>query len=120
METFEKLRSARPEHLRPAVTFLYFSGRQIGAAQKIIGLLISPDNSEITMPRANHQEPQPHVFRLVGRPAEIADTLAPMRKSFPGETDRVFDFRTFRKSGTRPAESWDWASTLRKPAPTRV
>jgi len=37
METFEKLRSALTEHLRPAVTFFYFSRRQIGAAQKIIG-----------------------------------------------------------------------------------
>jgi integrase len=96
IETFEKLRAALPEHLRPAVTFLYYSGQRIGAAQKITWAMVSADNSEITLPGRIIKSRKPHDVPLVGPLGEIGESLAQMRKKFPHETDRVFDFRNFR------------------------
>jgi integrase len=96
IEDFNKLRDALPEHLRPAVTFLYYSGQRIGAAKKITWAMVSRNNDEIMMPGRINKNRKPHVVPLVGPLSEISSMLEQLRKTFPQPTDHVFDFRNFR------------------------
>jgi len=95
-DTFETLRNAFPEHLRPALTFLYYTGVRIGAAQKITWSMVSNDNTEIEMPRRVIKNKTPHNVPLVGPLSAVADELQKLRKGFPKPTDKVFCFRNFR------------------------
>src|SRR5260370_41780789 len=63
-DTFWTLRDSFPEHLRPALTFLYYTGVSIGAAQKIIWSMVSNDNTEIEMPPRVIKNKTPHTGPL--------------------------------------------------------
>jgi len=96
IEDFNKLREALPEHLRPAVTFLYYSGQRIGAAKKITWAMVSRNNDEIMTPGRINKNRKPQVVPLVGPLSEISSVLERLRQTFPQPTDHVFDFRNFR------------------------
>ena len=96
-DTFETLRNAFPEHLRPALTFLYYTGVRIGAAQKITWSMVSNDNTEIEMPRRVIKNKTPHNVPLVGPLSAVADELQKLRKGFP---------KRGSYGGTRCATRW--------------
>ena len=96
LQDFATLRDAMPEDLRPAVTFLYYTGCRSGAAKKITWEMISKDCSEIELAAEIMKNDDPLTLPLVGPLEEIANLLRTMRKSFPKATDRVFCFRNFR------------------------
>jgi integrase len=96
LQGFATLRDAMPEHLRPAMTFLYFSGCRIGAAMKITWEMVSKDCSEIELPGEIVKNKEALTLPLVGPLEEIATTLKELRKKFPKSKDVVFNFRNFR------------------------
>jgi integrase len=94
-EDFATLRDAMPEHLRPTVTFLYYTGCRTGAASKITWEMVSKDCTEIDA-CGDHEERWPLILPLVGPLEGISTLLKEMRKSFPKVADRVFSSRNFR------------------------
>jgi integrase len=96
LDDFATLRDALPEHLRPTVTFLYYSGCRSGAAAKITWSMVSKDCSEIELPAEIMKNDEPLILPLVGPLEQIAAMLREMRKSFPKPEDQVFNFRNFR------------------------
>jgi integrase len=96
LEDFATLRDALPEHLRPTVIFLYYSGCRSGAAAKITWNMVSKDCSEIELPAEIMKNDDPLILPLVGPLEKISTLLREMRKSFPKPNDRVFSFRNFR------------------------
>jgi hypothetical protein len=69
-----------PEKLRPALTFLYFSGCRSGAAKTITWKMIDKDCSEITLPREIIKNDEPLTIPLAGPLEKIATSLRELRK----------------------------------------
>lgn len=99
---FNTLRANFPEHLRSTLTFLYYSGCRIGAAQKITWAMVAKDCSEIELPAEIVKNRESLTIPLAGPLEEIAISLREMRKKFPKSTDAVFNFKNFR---------WAWDKT---------
>jgi integrase len=93
---FMKLRDAMPEHLQPAVTFLYYTGFRSGAAAKITWDMVSKDNTEIHVSSKITKNKKAIIIPLVGPLTPIAEDLARLRKFSPKPADRVLCFRNFR------------------------
>jgi site-specific recombinase XerD len=103
-EGFVALRDAMPTHLRPAVTFLYFSGCRSGAAKEITWDMVSRDCTELELPGEIMKNDEPLTLPLVGPLKEIATLLKEGRKAFPKGHDLVFDFTNFRAAWNRTCD----------------
>jgi integrase len=99
---FNTLRTNFPAHLRPTLTFLYYSGCRTGAAKKITWAMVSKDCSEIELPAEIIKNNESLTIPLAGPLEEIAIALREIRKKFPKTTDAVLNFKNFR---------WAWDKT---------
>ena len=89
---FSKLRDAMPEHLRPLVTFLYFTGCRIGAALAITWSQIESEKGRFQLRIEGNQTKNEEPI-LLPLPLELNETL----KKLPRK-GRLFDARNLRKS----------------------
>ena len=89
---FIKLRDAIPEHLRPLVTFLYFTGCRIGAALAITWSQIEFENGRFQLRIEGNQTKNEEPL-LLPLPLELNEVLEKM----PHE-GKLFDARNLRKS----------------------
>ena len=89
---FIKLRDTMPEHLRPLVTFLYFTGCRIGAALAITWSQIEFENGRFQLRIEGNQTKNEEPI-LLPLPLELNEIL----KKLAGK-GRVFDARNLRKS----------------------
>lgn len=105
-DTFKKLRDTLPEHLRPLMTFMYFTGVRIGAALKITwGMVNRPACNSVTIPghiqkNGNPLPPLP----LVGPLEEVSKSLRDILKEktdgaikMHADSEQVFSARNLRK-----------------------
>lgn len=94
-DVFETLRKALPAHLRPLITFIYFTGCRKGAARKITWAMVNDDCSEIELPAAITKTKEPITLPLVGKGLEeVGKTL----KSLTRSDGPVFDTTNLRVS----------------------
>jgi len=89
---FIKLRGALPEHLRPLVTFLYFTGCRIGAALAITWTEIEFENGRYQLRIEGNQTKNEEPI-LLPLPLELNEIL----KKLPRKGN-LFDSRNLRKS----------------------
>src|SRR6266478_666184 len=89
---FTKLRDAMPEHLRPLMTFLYFTGCRIGAALAITWSQIEFENGRFQLRIEGNQTKNEEPL-LLPLPLELNEVL----EKTPHE-GRLFDARNLRKS----------------------
>jgi integrase len=89
---FIKLRDAMPEHLRPLMTFLYFTGCRVGAALAITWSQIECEKGRFQL-RIEGSQTKNEEPLLLPLPLELNEVL----KKLPHE-GRVFDARNLRKS----------------------
>ncbi len=89
---FIKLRDTMPEHLRPLVTFLYFTGCRIGAALAITWSQIEFEKGRFQLRIEGNQTKNEEPI-LLPLPLELNEIL----KKLPRK-GRVFDARNLRKS----------------------
>jgi len=92
IEQFIKLREAMPEHLRPLITFLYFTGCRIGAALAITWSQMEFEKGRFQL-RIEGSQTKNEEPILLPLPLELNDIL----RKLPQE-GRVFDARNLRKS----------------------
>jgi integrase len=97
-EDFQKLCDAVPEHIRPTMTFLYFTGCRSGAAKKITWEMVSKDCEEIEIAGEITKNGEPLIVPLAGPLESVGDMLRYMRRvQFRQANELVFCFRNFRK-----------------------
>jgi integrase len=89
---FTKLRNAMPEHLRPLVTFLYFTGCRVGAALAITWSQIEYEKGRFQLRIEGNQTKNEEPI-LLPLPLELNEVL----KKLP-RTGKVFDATNLRKS----------------------
>jgi len=89
---FIKLREAMPEHLRPLVTFLYFTGCRIGAALAITWSQIEAEKGRFQLRIEGNQTKNEEPI-LLPLPLELNEVL----KKLPRK-GKLFDARNLRKS----------------------
>jgi integrase len=89
---FTKLRNAMPEHLRPLVTFLYFTGCRVGAALAITWSQIEYEKGRFQLRIEGNQTKNEEPI-LLPLPLELNETL----KKLPRNV-KLFDARNLRKS----------------------
>ncbi len=89
---FSKLRNTMPEHLRPLVTFLYFTGCRVGAALAITWPQIEFEKGRLQLRIEGNQTKNEEPI-LLPLPLELNEIL----KKLPC-TGRLFDARNLRKS----------------------
>jgi integrase len=89
---FVKLRDTMPEHLRPLVTFLYFTGCRIGAALAITWSQIEFEKGRFQLRIEGNQTKNEEPI-LLPLPLELNEIL----KKLPRK-GKVFDARNLRKS----------------------
>ena len=89
---FIKLRDAMPEHLRPLLTFLYFTGCRIGAALSITCSQIEFENGRAQLRLMGNQTKNEEPI-LLPLPLELNEVV----KNLPPE-GRVFNGRNLRKA----------------------
>jgi integrase len=89
---FIKLRQAMPEHLRPLVTFLYFTGCRIGAALAITWSQIESEKGRFQLRIEGNQTKNEEPI-LLPLPLELNEIL----KKLPRK-GKLFDARNLRKS----------------------
>ena len=89
---FTVLREAMPEHLRPLITFLYFTGCRIGAALSIAWSQIEFENGRVLvhLERKQTKNKEPILLPL---PMELGEALMSLPREGP-----VFNARNLRKS----------------------
>jgi integrase len=87
-----RLRDAMPKHLRPLVTFLYFTGCRIGAALAITWSQIESEKARFQLRIEGNQTKNEEPV-LLPLPLELNEIL----KKLPRK-GRVFDARNLRKS----------------------
>ena len=75
---------------------MYYTGVRKGSAEQVTWIMVSKDNTEITMPGRVNKNRRPHIIPLVGPLEPIVGMLAEMRKSFPKPDALVFDFTNHR------------------------
>ncbi len=92
IEQFRKLREAMPEHLRPLITFLYFTGCRIGAALAIAWSQLEFEKGRAQLRLEGNQTKNEDPI-LLPLPLELSDIL----KKLPRE-GKVFDARNLRKA----------------------
>lgn len=92
IEQFVQLRDAMPQHLRPLITFLYFTGCRIGAALTIVWSQVEFENGRFQLRIEGGQTKNVEPI-LLPQPLELNETL----ENLPRE-GRVFDARNLRKS----------------------
>jgi integrase len=92
IEQFRKLREAMPEHLRPLVTFLYFTGCRIGAAMAITWSQLEFEKGRAQLRLEGNQTKNEDPI-LLPLPVEVSDIL----NKLPRE-GKVFDARNLRKA----------------------
>lgn len=92
IEQFVKLREAMPEHLRPLVTFLYFTGCRIGAALAITWAQVEFENGRFQLRIEGNQTKNEEPI-LLPLPLELNQTLSTVSRE-----GRLFDARNLRKS----------------------
>jgi integrase len=91
---FEKLRKALPAHLRPIVTFMYYTGCRLGAAKLVTWQMVSADATEVELPGEITKTGEPLTLPLAGAGLnEVATMLKKMFRS-PGP---VFDTTNLRQ-----------------------
>ncbi|MGH9681722.1 MAG: hypothetical protein ACRD4Y_17385 [Candidatus Acidiferrales bacterium] len=69
-----------PENLHPLITFLYYTGCRLGAAQKITWDMVSKDCKEIELPGEITKSGEPLTLPLVG--AGLDEISAMLKKLF--------------------------------------
>ena len=89
---FIKLRDAMPEHLRPLMTFLYFTGCRVGAALAITWSQIESEEGRFQLRIEGNQTKNEEPI-LLPLPLELNEVLEKM----PHE-GKLFDARNLRKS----------------------
>jgi integrase len=89
---FTKLRNAMPEHLRPLVTFLYFTGCRVGAALAIRWSQIEYEKGRFQLRIEGNQTKNEEPI-LLPLPLELNEVLQKLTR-----TGTVFDARNLRKS----------------------
>jgi len=89
---FIELREAMPEHLRPLMTFLYFTGCRIGAALAITWSQIESEKGRFQLRIEGHQTKNEEPI-LLPLPLELNEVLEKMPHQ-----GRIFDARNLRKS----------------------
>jgi integrase len=89
---FTKLRNTMPEHLRPLVTFLYFTGCRVGAALAITWSQIEFEKGRFQVRIEGNQtkNEEPILLPLLLELNEVLEKLP--------RTEKVFDARNLRKS----------------------
>lgn len=92
IEQFRKLREAMPEHLRPLITFLYFTGCRIGAALAITWSQMEFEKGRAQLRLEGNQTKNEDPI-LLPLPLEVSEIL----KELP-RVGRVFDARNLRKA----------------------
>jgi integrase len=92
IEQFVKLRQAMPKHLRPLITFLYFTGCRIGAALAITWSQMEFEKGRFQL-RIESRQTKNEEPILLPLPLELNEIL----QKVPRE-GRVFDARNLRKS----------------------
>ncbi len=92
IEQFRKLREAMPEHLRPLITFLYFTGCRIGAAMAITWSQLEFEKGRAQLRLEGNQTKNEDPI-LLPLPVEVSDIL----NKLPRE-GKVFDARNLRKA----------------------
>jgi integrase len=90
---FTKLRDEVPEHLRPLLVFLYFTGCRLGAAQSVKWNQIEFRNDRALLSLEGFQTKNDEPLTLP-LPKELHDELKAMKRS----SGLVFDTRNLRKS----------------------
>jgi integrase len=101
LEDFEKFRKAMPEHLRPVVLYLYFTGSRMGEVEQITWGMVSKDCKEIIIPGRITKTDDGRTVPLVGPLEEIATMLREERKGSPKPHDTVFNLTNFRRVWNR-------------------
>jgi len=96
IEQFRKLREAMPEHLRPLITFLYFTGCRIGAALAITWSQMEFQSGTAQLRLEGNQTKNEDPI-LLPLPLEVSEIL----KELPRE-GKVFDARNLKE----PAQSF--------------
>jgi integrase len=89
---FMELRGAMPEHLRPLMTFLYFTGCRIGAALAITWSQLENEKGRLQLRIEGHQTKNEEPI-LLPLPLELNEVLEKMPHQ-----GRLFDARNLRKS----------------------
>jgi len=89
---FIKLREAMPEHLRPLVTFLYFTGCRIGAALAITWSQIEAEKGRLQLRIEGNQTKNEEPI-LLPLPLELNEVLKKLSRK-----GKLFDARNLRKS----------------------
>jgi len=92
IEQFVKLREVMPEHLRPLITFLYFTGCRIGAALAIMWSQVEFENGRFQL-RIEGSQTKNEEPILLPLPLELNEIL----ENGPRE-GKVFDATNLRKS----------------------
>jgi integrase len=92
---FAELRDAMPEHLRPLLIFLYFTGCRIGAARSVKWdqIEFEADRALLRLEGFQTKNNEPLLLPL---PKELSETLKEMKRS----DDFVFDVTNLRKAFT--------------------
>jgi integrase len=93
-EVFAQLRNALPKHLRPLITFLYYTGCRLGAATAITWSMVSRDCTEIEIPGDITKTGDPLLLPLVGK--GLNEVSAMLQKMFRKDGP-VFDATNLRK-----------------------
>lgn len=101
-EVFEKLRTALPKNLHLLITFLYYTGCRLGAAQQITWAMVSKDCKEIELPGEITKNGEPLTLPLVGK--GLDEVPAMLKKQFRKDGP-VFDSTNLRK---------EWAEACHK------
>jgi integrase len=89
---FTKLRNEMPAHLRPLITFLYFTGCRIGAALSITWSQVELEDGRVLLRLEGRQTKNEEPI-LLPLPIELGEELS----SLPRE-GKVFDGRNLRKA----------------------
>ncbi len=97
-DVFAQLLEALPENLRPLITFMYFTGCRLGAAQKITWAMVNRDATEIELPGEITKSGEPLTLPLVGWGLDQVSAM--LRKMFRKEGP-VFATTNLRKAWYR-------------------
>lgn len=91
---FNKLRKTLPAHLRPIVTFMYYTGCRLGAATLITWDMVNADATEVDLPGEITKSGDPLTLPLAG--AGLNEMAAMLKRTFrtPGP---VFDTTNLRQ-----------------------
>ena len=107
LETYEKIKKAMPDHLRPLLEFQYFTGMRSGAAQQITWSMVVWDKNvpvELVIPANLMKNRENWRIPLVGVLEPIAKTLRD-GDGFRGMDVPIFNAVNFRREWNRACAS---------------